>query len=45
MNQILRMNFKVIDINNPVTEADLKVNETIIKNIKKNYSDIELGYS
>ena len=29
-----------VDLNNPVTEADLKVNETIIKNIKKKYSDI-----
>jgi len=31
---------KSVDLNNPVTEADLKVNEIIIKNIKKNYSDI-----
>ena len=30
-----------VDLNNPVTEADLKVNETIIKNIKKKYSDID----
>ena len=32
---------KDVDLNNPVTEADLKVNEIIINNIKKNYSDIE----
>ena len=32
---------KSVDLNNPVTEADLKVNEIIIKNIKKKYSDIE----
>ena len=32
---------KSVDLNNPVTEADLKVNETIIKNIKKKYSDID----
>ena len=25
---------KSVDLNNPVTEADLKVNEVIIKNIK-----------
>ena len=31
---------KSVDLNNPVTEADLKVNEIIIKNIKKKYSDI-----
>ena len=31
---------KSVDLNNPVTEADLKVNEIIIKHIKKNYSDI-----
>ena len=31
---------KSVDLNNPVTEADLKVNEIIIKNIKKNYSEI-----
>ena len=30
-----------IDLNNPVTEADLKVNESIIKNIRENYSDID----
>ena len=29
-----------VDLNNPVTEADLKVNEIIIKNIKKKYSNI-----
>ena len=28
---------KSVDLNNPVTEADLKVNELIINNIKKNY--------
>ena len=33
--------FKSVDLNNPVTEADLKVNEIIIKNIKKKYSDID----
>jgi len=32
---------KHLDLNNPVTEADLKVNETIIKNIKKKYADID----
>ena len=32
---------KSVDLNNPVTEADLKVNEIIIKNIKKKYSDID----
>ena len=32
---------KSVDVNNPVTEADLKVNEIIIKNIKKKYSDID----
>ncbi len=31
---------KSVDLNNPVTEADLKVNEIIIKNIKKKYSNI-----
>ena len=28
---------KSVDLNNPVTEADLKVNEIMINNIKKNY--------
>ena len=32
---------KSVDLNNPVTEADLKVNEILIKNIKKKYSDID----
>ena len=32
---------KSLDLNNPVTEADLKVNETIINNIRKNYSGID----
>ena len=32
---------KSLDLNNPVTEADLKVNEIIIKNIRKKYSDIK----
>ena len=32
---------KSVDLNNPVTEADLQVNEIIIKNIKKKYSDID----
>ena len=32
--------FKSLDQNNPVTEADLKVNEIIIKNIRTKYSDI-----
>ncbi len=31
---------KSVDLNNPVTEADLKVNEIIIKNINEKYSDI-----
>ncbi len=31
---------KSLDINNPVTEADLKVNETIIKNIREKYANI-----
>ena len=31
---------KSVDLKNPVTEADLKVNEIIIKNIKKKYSHI-----
>ena len=31
---------KSVDLNNPVTEADLKVNKIIIKNIKKKYSNI-----
>ena len=31
---------KSVDLNNPVTEADLKVNEIVIKNIKENYSNI-----
>ena len=31
---------KSVDLNNPVTEADLKVNEILIKNIKKKYSNI-----
>ena len=30
-----------MDLNDPVTEADLKVNERIIKNIKDNYIDME----
>ena len=30
-----------IDLNNPVTEADLKVNESIIKNIRNNYTDVD----
>ena len=33
--------FKSLDHNNPVTEADLKVNEIIINNIRKKYSDID----
>ena len=33
--------FKSLDQNNPVTEADLKVNEIIIKNIRKKYEDID----
>ena len=33
--------FKSLDQNNPVTEADLKVNEIIIKNIRTKYSDIK----
>lgn len=32
---------KSIDLKNPVTEADLKVNELIIKNITENYSDVD----
>ena len=32
--------FKSVDLNNPVTEADLKVNDIIIDNSKKNYSNI-----
>ena len=36
-NEIL----KSIDLNNPVTEADLKVNELIIKNIRENYSAVD----
>ena len=32
---------KSVDLNNPVTEADLKVNEIVIKNIKKKYADID----
>ena len=32
---------KSLDQNNPVTEADLKVNEIIIKNIREKYSDID----
>ena len=32
---------KSVDLNNPVTEADLKVNELIIKNIRENYPDID----
>ena len=32
---------KSVDLNNPVTAADLQVNEIIIKNIKKKYSDID----
>ena len=32
---------KSVDLNNPVTQADLQVNEIIIKNIKKKYSDID----
>ena len=32
---------KSIDLNNPVTEADIKVNELIIKNIRENYLDID----
>ena len=32
---------KSVNQNNPVTEADLKVNETLIKNIKKKYSEID----
>jgi len=31
---------KHVDLNNPVTVADLKVNEIMIKNIKKKYSNI-----
>ena len=32
---------KSVNQNNPVTEADLKVNEIIIKNIREKYSDID----
>ena len=32
---------KSVDLNKPVTEADLKVNDMIIKNIKEKYSDID----
>ena len=35
---------KSVDLNNPVTEADLKVNEIIINNIKKNYSNINWDF-
>ena len=35
---------KSVDLNNPVTEADLKVNELIINNIKKNYSNINWDF-
>ena len=35
---------KSVDINNPVTEADLKVNEIMIKNISKNYSNINWDF-
>ena len=31
---------KSLDLKNPVTEADLKVNESIIKNIREDYSDV-----
>ena len=36
-NEIL----KSVDLNNPVTQADLKVNEMIINNIQTKYSDID----
>ena len=32
---------KSVNQNNPVTEADLKVNEILIKNIRKKYSEID----
>ena len=32
---------KSVDLNNPVTAADLQVNEIIIKNIKKKYPDVD----
>jgi 3'(2'), 5'-bisphosphate nucleotidase len=32
---------KSLDLNNPVTEADLKVNEIIIKNIRTKYKNID----
>ena len=32
---------KSVDLSNPVTEADLRVNETIIKNIRGKYSNID----
>ena len=32
---------KSLDLKNPVTEADLKVNESIIKNIREDYSDVD----
>ena len=32
---------KSLDLNNPVTEADLKVNEMIINNLSEKYSDID----
>ncbi len=35
---------KSVDLNNPVTEADLKVNEIMINNIKKKYSNINWDF-
>ena len=32
---------KSLDLNNPVTEADLRVNDTIIKNIRTKYKNID----
>ena len=35
---------KSVDLNNPVTEADLKVNELMTNNIKKKYSKINWDF-
>ena len=35
---------KSVDLNNPVTEADLKVNEIMINSIKKNYPNINWDF-
>ena len=35
---------KSVDLNNPVTEADLKVNEIMINNIKKKYSNVNWDF-